>query len=60
MEWLTRKSTQRSALRGAWMKRVNAQFWRVMAKSRTAAFLRIKFRRWRKGSARVGGSTLRN
>jgi hypothetical protein len=60
MEWLNRNSAQNSALRGAWTKRVNAQFWRVMGRSRTATFLRLRVRRWRKGSARVGGSVSRN
>lgn len=56
MAWLNRKSPRRLALRGAWTKQVNAKFWRVMGKSRTATFLRIKFRRWRRGSARGGVS----
>jgi hypothetical protein len=33
-----------------WAKHLNARFRRVMGRSRTVTFLRLKLRRWRRGS----------
>jgi hypothetical protein len=60
MGWLNENSAHSAAQRGRWVKRINAQIWRVMGRSRTATFLRLKVRRWRRGSARVGVSVSRN
>jgi hypothetical protein len=49
-----------SVVRGAWTKRINARFWRVMGRSRIATSLRLQVRRWRRASARVGASVVRH
>jgi hypothetical protein len=57
--WLNDKPSHSAAQRRRWAKSINAQFWRVMGRSRTATFLRLEVRRWRRASARIGASVAR-